>query len=63
MAHGHVHTYEFGDKTKLQIFNLQFMNKDEVLLIKNSLDKVMPKDRNDVYNVLIKTVNNMLDNI
>lgn len=62
MAHGHVHTFELADKSKLSCFNLQFMNKDELGLIKNSLDKVMPKDRNDTYNNLVKVINNMMVN-
>lgn len=60
MAHGHVHTFELTDKSKLSVFNLQFMNKDEMGLIKNALDKVMPKDRNEVYNTLVKVIGDMM---
>jgi hypothetical protein len=62
MAHGHVHVFELDNKSKLSVFNLQFMNKDEIGVIKNALDKVMPKDRNDVYNGVVKTVNDMIVN-
>jgi hypothetical protein len=62
MAHGHVHIFELDDKSKLAVFNIQFMNKDEIGTIKNALDKVMPKDRNDTYNNLVKTVNDMIVN-
>jgi hypothetical protein len=62
MAHGHVHVFDLDGKTKLPVFNLQFMNKDEIVTIKQALDKVMPKDRNEVYTNLTKTVNDMLVN-
>lgn len=60
MAHGHVHIFNVDDKTKLPSFNLQFMNKDEIVVIKQALDKVMPKDRNDYYNNIVKIVNDMI---
>lgn len=60
MAHGHVHIFELDDKSKLAVFNIQFMNKDEIATIKNALDKVMPKDRNEIYNNLVKTINDMI---
>lgn len=63
MAHGHVHVFDLDGKTKLPIFNLQFMNKDEITVIKQSLQKVMPKDRNDVYNNLTKTIDEMLSSV
>lgn len=62
MAHGHVHIFELEDKSKIAVFNINFMSKDEVGTLKNALDKVMPKDRNEIYNNVVKTINDMLVN-
>jgi hypothetical protein len=58
--HGHVHIFELPDNSKLACYNIQFMNKDELGIIKLALDKVMPKDRNEVYNNVVATVNNII---
>jgi hypothetical protein len=58
--HGHVHVFELPDNSKLACYNLQFLNKDEMGIIKNALDKVTPKDRNEVYDNMVKTINNII---
>jgi len=62
MAHGHVHIIELDNKSKVPLFNLQFLNKNEILVLKNALDRVMPKDRTDAYTNISNTVNSMIVN-